>query len=35
MKRNEPYMLKFCMVPFFTELEEVLPCDVEVFLRAE
>jgi hypothetical protein len=35
MKRNEPCLLKFFMAPFFTEFEVVLPCDEEVFFRAE
>jgi hypothetical protein len=35
MKRNEPFLLKFCMVTFFVELEEDLPCDEGVVLRAE
>jgi hypothetical protein len=27
MKRNEPCLLKCCMVTFFVEPEEALPCD--------
>jgi hypothetical protein len=35
MKRYEPFLLRFCTVTFFPELEEDLPKEVEVFFREE
>jgi hypothetical protein len=35
MKRDEPFLLRFCMVTFFLELAESLPKETEVFFEEE